>query len=96
MINTTDQQTDNTVLLEKARMMYDILKAQGYPPLLNAEHIADLVGASKNTVQQWIYHRRLPYVKVGGFVRFPIAEIAFFLVNMVNNNHQDEHETQLD
>jgi len=69
---------DKDIVIEKARMMFSLLKEK-YPPLLEPRHIAELVGASENTIKQWISIEKIPYRKIGGFVRFPLPDVAFYL-----------------
>jgi excisionase family DNA binding protein len=38
--------------------------------LLNVEEFADAVGLSPKTVRQWVWMRRVPYVRVGRAIRF--------------------------
>ncbi len=49
------------------------------PRLLDIAGLADCLGTSERHVRGLIAERRIPYVKVGAFVRFDPAEIAAWL-----------------
>lgn len=38
--------------------------------LLTVEEFADAVGLSPKTIRQWVWMRRVPYVRVGRAIRF--------------------------
>jgi excisionase family DNA binding protein len=57
------------------------------PQLLNIDQLADLLGTSVRHVRCLIAERRVPYIKVGRFVRFDPAEITAWLDhNRVTNS----------
>jgi excisionase family DNA binding protein len=49
------------------------------PKLLSIDDLADHLGTSSGHVRRSIAERRVPYLKVGGYVRFDPAEIAVWL-----------------
>ncbi|MGH7746576.1 MAG: helix-turn-helix domain-containing protein [Acidimicrobiales bacterium] len=49
------------------------------PPLLTIEQLADRLGSSVRHVRRLVAERRVPYVKVGRFVRFDEEEISAWL-----------------
>jgi excisionase family DNA binding protein len=52
---------------------------QTLPKLLGIDELADHLGTSSGHVRRLIAERRVPYLKVGGYVRFDSAEIAAWL-----------------
>lgn len=38
--------------------------------LLNVKELADRLGAKVNTVYGWIHEGKIPYIKLGGLIRF--------------------------
>jgi len=49
------------------------------PQLLTIDQLAELLGVSIRHVRRLIAERRVPYLKVGWFIRFDPAEIAVWL-----------------
>jgi len=49
------------------------------PQLLTMDQLAERLGVTRRHVRRLVAERRLPYVKVGRFVRFNPAEIAGWL-----------------
>jgi excisionase family DNA binding protein len=49
------------------------------PKLLSIDDLADHLGSSSGHVRRLIAERRVPYLKVGGYVRFDLADIAAWL-----------------
>lgn len=47
--------------------------------LLDTAQTADYLGTTVRHVQNLIYHRRIPYVKVGRFVRFRPSDLDAWL-----------------
>lgn len=47
--------------------------------LLNKKGVAALLGINPRTVDNWIYQRFIPHLKIGGVVRFRPADIEQFL-----------------
>lgn len=45
-------------------------------PLWNVAEVAAFLGVTDRTVRSWMVARRLPYLKIGGTVRFRQAEVA--------------------
>jgi excisionase family DNA binding protein len=52
---------------------------ENLPELLGIDPLADHLGTSSGHVRRLIAERRVPYLKVGGYVRFDPAEIAAWL-----------------
>jgi predicted DNA-binding transcriptional regulator AlpA len=58
-----------------------------FPKLLTPKEVAALLGVSEGTLAQWRFHRQrdirrvpqLRYIKVGGAVRYPEADLLAFL-----------------
>jgi excisionase family DNA binding protein len=49
------------------------------PHLLDVHALAEHLGNSTRHVRRLVAERRIPYLKVGGFIRFDPAEIAHWL-----------------
>jgi excisionase family DNA binding protein len=49
------------------------------PPLLTIDQLADRLGTTVRHVRRLIAERRVPYIKVGGRVRFDPEDIAVWL-----------------
>jgi excisionase family DNA binding protein len=45
-------------------------------PLLDVDEVADSLGVTNRFVRRLVAERRIPFVKVGKFVRFDPAEIS--------------------
>jgi excisionase family DNA binding protein len=56
------------------------------PPLVDIPTIASLLGVTERHVRRLVFEERIPYFKVGRYVRFDTAEIASWL--------QDHRPTQ--
>ena len=50
-----------------------------FPELIGIEELSQLLQVSKGTLYNWIYRRKIPFIKVGRLVRFDRAEIAKYL-----------------
>jgi excisionase family DNA binding protein len=48
-------------------------------PLLDLAAVAQLLGVTRRHVQRLVSERRIPYLKVGRFVRFDAAELNVWL-----------------
>lgn len=53
--------------------------ADRLPQLLSIEQLAEHLGTSVRHVRRLVTERRVPYLKVGHFIRFDPAEIARWL-----------------
>ena len=51
----------------------------GRAPLLNTEAIAAWLGVSHRHVRRLVAERRIPYVKLGHYIRFDCEEIAVWI-----------------
>jgi excisionase family DNA binding protein len=60
--------------------------AASLPILVNIDLVADHLGVSVRHIRRLIDERRIPFVKVGKFVRFDVDEIARWV---------DEHRTDV-
>ena len=49
------------------------------PQLLTIEQLAELLGTSVRHVRRLVAEKRVPYLKVGKFIRFDPEEIAAWL-----------------
>ncbi len=49
--------------------------------LLGIEELAKYLGISKGTLYVWVCHRKIPYLKIGGSVKFDLREIESWLKN---------------
>ena len=47
--------------------------------LLTPEDVADRVSAKKSTVYSWVHQRKIPFLKVGGLLRFRLSDIEKWL-----------------
>ncbi len=50
-----------------------------FPALIGIDELAVLLRIHKGTIYNWVYRRKIPYVKVGRLVRFDLNEIAKYL-----------------
>ena len=53
--------------------------AAAKPPLLDASAVAEALGTTRRHVQRLVAERRIPFVKVGRFVRFDPAALDIWL-----------------
>jgi excisionase family DNA binding protein len=51
----------------------------GHTPLLNTEGVAAWLGISHRHVRRLVAERRIPYVKLGHYVRFDCEEVAAWI-----------------
>jgi excisionase family DNA binding protein len=49
------------------------------PTLIGIDELASILHIRKGTIYNWVYRRKIPYVKVGRLVRFDLKEIAKYL-----------------
>ena len=49
------------------------------PTLISIDELATILRIHKGTIYNWVYRRKIPYVKVGRLVRFDLNEIAKYL-----------------
>jgi excisionase family DNA binding protein len=47
--------------------------------LINVHDAAKFLAVSTSTLYGWVYQRRIPFVKVGGALRFELAELQKFI-----------------
>jgi excisionase family DNA binding protein len=47
--------------------------------LITVEDAAKFLAVSTSTLYGWVYQRRIPFVKVGGALRFELAELQKFI-----------------
>jgi len=59
------------------------------PQLLTIEQLAERLGVSIRHIRRLIAERRVPYLKVGWFIRFDPAEIAAWLDGARHPQHLD-------
>ena len=48
-------------------------------PLIDMEAVADVLGVTRRHIQRLVSERRIPYLKVGRFVRFDPGELSVWL-----------------
>ena len=51
----------------------------GWIDLYNISDLSEKLGVKKSTLYQWIHQRKIPYVKIGGLVKFRPSEIEKWL-----------------
>ncbi len=49
------------------------------PTLISIDELASMLRIHKGTIYNWVYRRKIPYVKVGRLVRFDLNEITKYL-----------------
>ena len=49
------------------------------PPLVDIHCVAEVLGVTPRHIQRLVAERRIPYLKVGRFVRFDRAELSVWL-----------------
>jgi excisionase family DNA binding protein len=47
--------------------------------LITVQDAAKFLAISKSTLYGWVYQRRIPFVKVGGALRFELAELQKYV-----------------
>ncbi|MBN1622394.1 MAG: helix-turn-helix domain-containing protein [Endomicrobiales bacterium] len=47
--------------------------------LLNINQLCEYLSVKKNTLRDWVYRGRIPYIKVGNLVRFNKEHIEIWL-----------------
>lgn len=47
--------------------------------LLKIKEVAEILNISVITLYIWVSNRRIPFLKIGGAVRFKIEDIDFFI-----------------
>ena len=50
-------------------------------PLIGVKELARRLGIAKGTIYNWVYLKRLPYLKIGGALRFDPSKIEALLAN---------------
>lgn len=55
------------------------LEAERQRELLDAAQTAELLSTTERHVRSMVYHRRIPFVKVGAYLRFDRAELEQWL-----------------
>ena len=48
-------------------------------PLLNKREIAAYLKVAPRTIEDWVYRRKIPFLKVGRAVRFDAHEVSLWL-----------------
>jgi excisionase family DNA binding protein len=81
---TQKQDNITTERIEKAKMTFEALRQEGYPAILNSEQVAKLLGMKESTIRNWTCKNKIPHQKLGGFVRYMLADIAFWLSGNIN------------
>jgi excisionase family DNA binding protein len=47
--------------------------------LLTIDQLAEYLKVSKNTLYAWTCGKKIPFIKIGGILRFRVAEVLAFL-----------------
>jgi excisionase family DNA binding protein len=56
--------------------------------LLKIKDVSAIFGIPEGTLRNWVYQKRIPYIKLGGHLRFKISDLEKY-VNM-NTMHIEE------
>lgn len=64
---------------EKAQVANTDYARNVCPTLISIDELAAILRIQKGTIYNWVYRRKIPYVKVGRLVRFDLNEIAKYL-----------------
>jgi excisionase family DNA binding protein len=57
--------------------------------LLDAEAAAKILGIKTITVYKWVSERKIPYLKVGGALRFRPSALEDWLINQEHKVRED-------
>ena len=57
--------------------------------LININDLSELIGAKRQTIYRWTHENFIPFLKVGGSIRFRPSEIEIWLNG---NRHGNEKE----
>lgn len=82
---------------EQVKHLIDSLVTQGYPPLLKQHHVERLTGLGASTLEQARLTGRikLPWVKLGRSVRYPLDSTAAFIVGLQRFTSTTEADHEL-
>ncbi len=47
--------------------------------LLNVKEVAEILGLETSTIYDWVYHRKIDYVKVGRLLKFTPEVVQNFI-----------------
>ena len=59
--------------MAKTNCVGDVMK------LLTVDEVAELFKTSKSTIYRWVHKREIPFVKLGGKLRFAENDIQIFI-----------------
>lgn len=57
--------------------------------LLNVEELALHLGFAKGTIYNWVHLKRVPYIKIGGRVKFDLNDIDQIVERLKIAPHKD-------
>ena len=63
-------------------------RSRQFPTLVDIATVADLLGVEIRFVRRLVFERRIPYVKVGRYVRFDVTAVA----RWVDDRRVDEEQ----
>ena len=79
--------------IEKARMTFEALKKQ-YPAILECAQVAKLLNTQESTIRQWTRKGKIPHRKLGGFTRYMLADLAFWLNSDIDFRNKNEERVE--
>ena len=53
--------------------------------LLTTREVADRLASKEKTIRQWVYQRKIPYLKINGLVRFDAKTIDQWIAGNSQN-----------
>lgn len=49
--------------------------------ILTVDQVSELLNVKPATIRSWVFHRRIPFLKIGGLVRFDRRDIDAMLAD---------------
>ena len=68
---------------------------EGLETLLNTDEVGKLLTVSPQTVRQWVHQGIIPYIKIGGAVRFKLSDIQR-IQNEGLKRHNNKPNTEIE
>lgn len=65
---------------------YDHCTNTLFENLLTYDQLSDLLRVSVKTLRDWVYKRKIPFLKVGKLIRFKRSEIELWITRKENPN----------
>lgn len=75
MSATEPTTADLMAAIEALRAEVQLLRLQTPQQLVDYDQAAAHLGVSTRTVKRWVAEERIPYRRIGRFVRFPLAAL---------------------